>query len=176
MSRWGRAAHTLTLGRDAEVMAFAVALAGERDARAVADAAVGRVLRRWRAPRDADESLYEAQVAMARLWASDRARSLISAGEAGAADAGVEADAEPSPADPALDALADLAPLERACALLYYGADVDAATIAARLRRSNKTVRRAIAVAGEHLRTRLGAEPDAERVEILTSPGRSGGR
>lgn len=175
MSRWGRAAHTLTLGRDADVMAFAVALAGEPHARHLADAAVARVLRRWRAPRDADESLYEAQVAMARLWVSEKARCHVLSG-ADEAIATPEADVDPAPTDPAIDALADLAPFERACALLFYGADVDAATIAHRLRRSQRSVRRALASAGDHLRERLGAEPDAERVEIVAAPGPKGGR
>jgi len=170
VARWQGFYDELATERYPALLAYAAAFTGQRST--AEDLVQEAMVRTFSSPRrltSAAHAEHYVRRAIASVFIDDARREKLFrrtahrlVGDPLGGDHAPETDAR----DAVADALATLTPQVRACVVLRYYDDLTVAQVADRLHLALGTVKRYLHDGGEALRDALGADPDAERVDV----------
>lgn len=170
MARWQGFYDELATERYPSLLAYAVAFTGQRAT--AEDLVQEAMIRTFSSPRrlsSAAHAEHYVRRAIASVFIDDARREKLFRRTAHRlVDDGLAEDHSPETdtRDTVADALATLTPQVRACVVLRYYDDLTVAQVADRLHLALGTVKRYLHDGGATLRDALGADPDAERVDV----------
>ncbi len=176
MARWQGFYDELAEHRYPALLAYAIAFTGQRAT--AEDLVQEAMVRTFSSPRrlsSVQHAEHYVRRAIASVFVDDKRREqLFRRSASRLADAEVAPDRATlvDSRDAVTLALVALTPQVRACVVLRYYDDLTVAQIADRLGLALGTVKRYLHDGAESLRGELGAEPDAERVEVLVTERR----
>jgi len=176
VARWQGFYDELAGTRYSSLLAYAIAFTGQRAT--AEDLVQEAMVRTFSSPRrlsSAQHAEHYVRRAIASVFVDDKRREQLfrrSASRLADADVAPDRAAHVDTRDAVTDALATLTPQVRACVVLRYYDDLTVAQIADRLGLALGTVKRYLHDGAATMRDHLGADPDAERVEVSVTPRR----
>ncbi len=178
MARWQGFYDELAERRYPALLAYAMAFTGQRaTAEDLVQEAMVKVFSSPRRLPSAQHAEHYVRRAISSVFIDDKRREQLfrrSASRLADADVAPDRAARVDTRDAVTDALATLTPQVRACVVLRYYDDLTVAQIADRLGLALAlgTVKRYLHDGAATMRDHLGADPDAERVEVSVTPRR----
>lgn len=176
MGRWQGFYDELADRRYPALLAYAMAFTGQRAT--AEDLVQEAMVRTFSSPRrlaSADHAEHYVRRAIASVFVDDKRREQLfrrSTTRLARTDVGPDHAANVDARDAVTLALAALSPQVRACVVLRYYDDLTMAQIADQLHLAVGTVKRYLHDGAQTLRGELGADPDAERVEVVVTERR----
>jgi len=170
VARWQGFYDELATERYPSLLAYAVAFTGQRAT--AEDLVQEAMIRTFSSPRrltSAAHAEHYVRRAIASVFIDGARRETLfrrTAHRLVEGDLGGDHAPETDARDAVSEALATLTPQVRACVVLRYYDDLTVAQVADRLHLALGTVKRYLHDGGEALRDALGADPDAERVNV----------
>ena len=179
MARWQGFYDEFAERRYPALLAYAIAFTGQRAT--AEDLVQEAMVRTFSSPRrlsSAQHAEHYVRRAIASVFVDDKRREQLfrrSSSRLADADVGPDLAVEVDSRDAVALALAALTPQVRACVVLRYYDDLTVAQIADRLGLALGTVKRYLHDGAAALRDELGADPDAERVDVAVNSRRGKG-